>query len=128
VEQPTYAGSYSLNGKAVTSTTIAGVYFFDTANNGMFSLLFSDGEMLNLYGPQVFTSAGQLIAQEVLLPDGNLQDNLYQSGSGSVNIVDPPGGPPISSAEPTSIALVGVGVVSLAGYAWRWRKRPIQDR
>jgi MYXO-CTERM domain-containing protein len=110
---------YLLDGVAV-STTLDSIEFFSTDDGGMFDLNFADGNSLNLYGPQAYSS-----------PDLSLITGVYASNIDINAFAGPPDG--IGSGvvtfslvvpEPSSLASGGLALACLAGLASRSRRRP----
>jgi hypothetical protein len=52
--------------------------------------------------------------------------DVDDTGSGNVQVTDPSQTGPVSNPEPASLTTVGIGVLCLAGYAWRRRKTKSQ--
>ena len=109
---------YALEGAAV-STTLLSVEFFPLATGGMFDLNFADGNSLNLYGAQVFSSPGLALIPGVY--SANIDINAFTgppdgNGSGTVTITSP-------VPEPSSIVSGGLGLLALAGLAFRVKAR-----
>ena len=106
---------YVLNGSPV-STTLSSVEFFASPDGGLFDVNFTDGNSLNLYGAQVFSTSDLSLIPGVY--SANIDINSFVGppagiGSGTVTIVP----------EPSSIVSAGLGLLAVAGLAFRtaWR-------
>jgi MYXO-CTERM domain-containing protein len=109
---------YFLNGSAV-STTLSSVEFFSPGDGGLFDLNFADGNSLNLYGDQAFSSPGLSLIPGVY--SSNIDINAFTgppdgNGSGTVTITS-------AVPEPSSIVAGGLGLLALAGLAFRNPRR-----
>jgi hypothetical protein len=107
--------SYTLNGSSVAETLTA-VQFFPTAELGLFSLFFADGNFLGLYGDQSYDTNNNLISgiypaaidvNNTGFPDG--------VGAGVITIGAVP--------EPSSVVSLAIGIALIGGFASR-RRRP----
>ncbi len=95
--------SYDLNGTPVPEPLLS-VEYSSQANDGLFTLSFSGGDVLALYGTQVYDAARNLVPgvyAATIDADQTLPAPLGE-GSGTVTISTVP--------EPASLALVGVGL------------------
>jgi len=101
---------YLLNGVAITPTLTA-ITFYDEASFGLFDLDLSDGNIVSLYGDQVYagtpppdmTLVGGVYSAGIAMNDSDLPDG---SGSGTVKIATTP--------EPGTLALLGLGSMVVA--------------
>jgi hypothetical protein len=110
---------YLLDGVAV-STTLESVQFFSTDDGGLFDLNFSDGNSLNLYGAQAYSSPGLSLVPGVYSSKIDINGFVGQPdgiGSGVVTIS-------LVVPEPSSLASGGLALACLAGLASRNRRRP----
>ncbi len=97
--------SFSLDGTPITAT-LTSVTFYDTTDSGMFDLDLSNGDVVSLYGAQVFnnfppdpTFAGGTYPVQIAMDDASAE------GTGSVTIMTAP--------EPGSLALLGLGMLAI---------------
>jgi hypothetical protein len=109
---------YFLDGSAV-STTLSSVEFFPAAQGGLFDLNFADGNSLNLYGAQAYSSPGLSLRPDVY--SANIDINSFTgppdgNGSGTVTIAS-------VVPEPSSIVSGGLGLLVMAGLAFGIRVR-----
>jgi hypothetical protein len=109
---------YVLEGSDV-STTLSSVEFFPLAVGGLFDLNFADGNSLNLYGAQVFSTPSLALIPGVY--SANIDINAFTgppdgNGSGAVTITSP-------VPEPSSIVSGGLGLLALAGLAFQVKFR-----
>ncbi|MDX2037034.1 MAG: PEP-CTERM sorting domain-containing protein [Isosphaeraceae bacterium] len=108
--------SYLLGGSPILATADL-IVFYDAANNGLFDIVFSSGDFVSLYGPEIFDAGGELIPGVYNTTSVNV--NALGGGSAVVTVTALSAVP-----EPSTIAGAGFAAV-LGGLAAARRRRTV---
>lgn len=103
--------TYSLGGVAI-SPTLTNILFFPTSENGMFDLTFSNGDVVSIYGAQVYAGSpppGITFIGGVYAVNIAMMDAVIPTGSGTVTIATA-----ATTPEPATLALLAFGAIALA--------------
>ena len=113
-----FSSQYFLNGSAV-SDAANGITFSPDYQYGMFSVMYTSGDFINLYGAQVYDNTSLALILGTYSANIDIDDNSYPpagSGSGTVVIGSVP--------EPSSIISGAMGLLAVVGLS-RSRRRQI---
>ena len=111
------SSQYFLNGTAV-SDAVTGITFSPDYQYGMFSVMYTSGDYINLYGAQVYDNTSLALLPGTYSANIDINDNAYPpagSGAGTVVIATVP--------EPSSLISGAMGLLAIVGLSWRRRQR-----